>query len=343
MSLPTYRLTDNDVLYFLHIPKTAGMTFTDLIKGHFSPAESNVSALMDDFLKLPRQEIENYKFVAGHFFYNLDELVKRHVVYITMLRDPVERTISHYAHLCRQPSPAPNEIVKSLSLLEFARDPRTVYLYANLQTRFIGADANYARLASNIGIQPYTGNQRQPRPDALAVSDFFNDELLARAKARMSDFAFVGLTEQFDESIELLCRTFGWQQPPTSKLINVGTNRPTASDISEEALEVIRENNKLDYMLYDYGKQLFLERYGQIKGKDTLAASPNTDDLQATLTAMERKIILQEKAIHQLGSELQAIQNSFGWRFVLRINALRQKFIPRGSKIENIYLKVRGR
>src|SRR4026208_2316272 len=99
MPLLTSQLTDNELLYFLHIPKTAGMSFTNFIKSQFAPSESNPDVNLSDFIKTPPEQIAKYKFIAGHFFYGVDDFIKQKPVYITMLRDPVERTISHYAHI----------------------------------------------------------------------------------------------------------------------------------------------------------------------------------------------------------------------------------------------------
>src|SRR4026208_439750 len=97
-------LTNGEVLCFLHIPKTAGLSLTDFIKSQFAPFESNSTTDLSDFIKTPQEEIAKYKFIAGHFPYNVSNFVQRKLVYITVLRDPVERTVSHYAHIRRNPA-----------------------------------------------------------------------------------------------------------------------------------------------------------------------------------------------------------------------------------------------
>jgi hypothetical protein len=342
MSSTSDLLANNKLLYFLHIPKTAGTSFTDFIKSQFAPFESNSSTYIEHLIKTPPEEVAKYKLIAGHFLYNVDDFVKRELVYITMLRDPVQRTISHFAQIRRSPGHRGYDVIKSQSLLEFVRDPQA-QLYANLQTRYIGLDTNFFELAASFDNTLYQRFDLQQPADPHSPNGYLDPTLLERAQERMSKFAFVGIAERFDESLELLSATFGWVPPVASKVINFGTNRPHEDEVSQEVIDVIRENNKLDIALYEMGKQMFVERYNQIAHNRGEKVGLSIDLHEDTMAGMQRKIDLLQKANHQLGEELQVIQNSFGWRFILRANALRLKLIPHGSKRETLYLKLRGR
>jgi len=77
MSSVPYKLTDKDVLYFLHIPKTAGSSFVEFLKAIYKPDESSFSLFVQDFLKLPPEQIANLKAVSGHYFYNIHNFTPR--------------------------------------------------------------------------------------------------------------------------------------------------------------------------------------------------------------------------------------------------------------------------
>ena len=125
MSSPSVQLTDNDLLYYLHIPKTGGTSFTDILIANFKPSESSFSRLVHEFVKIPPEVIANYKAISGHYYYNITPFTRRTPIYITMLRDPVERTISDYAQMRRSAPHYGHQLANSQSLLEFVKDPRS--------------------------------------------------------------------------------------------------------------------------------------------------------------------------------------------------------------------------
>ena len=81
------------------------------------------------------------------------------------------------------------------------------------------------------------------------------------AKKHLSEFVFVGLTEKFEESLLLLCFTLDWLPILPKRKINVGKKRLRQNDISKKSLDIIKEKTRQDAELYNYGKQLFEERY----------------------------------------------------------------------------------
>jgi hypothetical protein len=354
MPSATYQLTDKDLLYYLHIPKTAGTSFTDVLSANFKADESSFSEFIANFLKHPPEVIAKYRAMSGHFFYNVDTFTHRTPTYITILRDPVERTISNYAYIRRIPVHYAHDIVKSQSLLEFATDPRTKPLYANSQTRYIAADPNTVEIAKSLKFNPKRPYELWERMESFAPNGFSDLALLERAKERLQKMAFVGLAEQFDEALELLCYTFGWPLPPAPKVFNVSPNRPEKDTIPQEAIDAIRENTQLDAALYELGKKLFEEHYAQmLKAQPEKIKQPSSLGNE-NVAAMERQIDYQKRLIDTLLEEklqleelVRTVRNgyesSFGWRFVLRFNAARQKVLPKGSRLEKLYLKVRDR
>lgn len=330
MVSPYVHLTDTAILYYLHIPKTAGTSFTNVIRTQFVPDAIYQPNSIQEFLNTPPEVVNRTRFLVGHLVYDLKPVFTQTPIYITMLRDPVERTISEYAQIKRAPEHAYYSVVKDQSLLEYVKDPRNVLIYGNLQTRFVGVDSTL-----EIG---------------GGWNEIANPAVLKRAVERLETFAFVGLAERFDESVEVLCDTFGWDIPESLRALNIGTNHP--SDISQEAIDIIHEHTQQDKELYETAKRLFEARYEQMLAKypervqqHKAVASKNVslnmqqsviDKLVANNTLLENRIVVLENHLIQ-------IKSSFGWRFILKMAALRRKLIPEGSAIERLYLIIRNR
>src|SRR5579862_8119098 len=135
---------DRAVIVFVHIPKTAGTALRNVLAARFG-AERCVETRMEKFDKMHESSAARALWSAGHAFRNglrrfsarhpllprsvepsmLDRAVllsghfalgreprlSRAPVYITLLRDPVERFISHYyfLHDLREAEPGPRD------------------------------------------------------------------------------------------------------------------------------------------------------------------------------------------------------------------------------------------
>jgi len=80
-------------------------------------------------------------------------------------------------------------------------------------------------------------------------------------KKHLSEFSFVGITEKFEESVFLLCYTFDWIPIHNKIKINVAKKRHEKKDLSKEIINLVKEKTNLDTQLYNYGRELFEQRY----------------------------------------------------------------------------------
>ncbi len=100
MKIKTTNTLKNKTLIFLHIPKCGGATLQSIIRRHLSKAETFITvppwekskALL---LGLTEYQRNSIKFLTGHFSYGIHEAIPSPATYITMLRNPVDRIISH--------------------------------------------------------------------------------------------------------------------------------------------------------------------------------------------------------------------------------------------------------
>lgn len=232
------RLESDPLVIFMHLPKTAGSTLSRIIERQY-PAAS-VLELYDsrtgvELRSLPEDRLNGLRVVRGHFCFGAHQFVSRLCVYMTVLREPVDRIISHYYFVRSDPTHDLFQAAREMSLAEYVR-------YCNL------AEPNNDQTRLLCG--EYEGS----------VPSFCDPAMLEVARRHLHDhFAGVGLTEEFDRTLVLMKRLFGWRSPFYVSQ-NVGRQRPPREALSAETLRVIQEYNRLDAELYRYGQELFREQ-----------------------------------------------------------------------------------
>jgi hypothetical protein len=130
-------LTEDEQLYFLHIQKTAGTTFTAALDDRFPTQEICPAIIGPELFQLPIESLKNYTLFRGHFGYNLVSILPRKSVVITILRDPVERVLSNIDHIRRYPDHKNHDLLQSGDLITFLKDESSWAEMRNLQTRMV--------------------------------------------------------------------------------------------------------------------------------------------------------------------------------------------------------------
>jgi hypothetical protein len=229
-------LLEDEQLFFLHIPKCAGMTFIGIMDSHFTQGEICPVHRFFKHLKeqIPKEELATYKYIRGHFPYDLVYLLPRKPRLITFLRHPVARTLSALEMLQDLGDrgvgvdPSKNIQFKGVDLDELFNRPDLIKRIANRSTAYL------------------SGNFGQPDLDL--------------AKERLATFDFIGITEDFDESLELFAYVFDFSPIFDYKSRNVSPNRAKRHQIPQSKLDMLAELNQLDVELYEYGLQLYQEK-----------------------------------------------------------------------------------
>ncbi|MFM7425075.1 MAG: sulfotransferase family 2 domain-containing protein [Elainella sp.] len=234
-----YSLQNQDVLYFCHIPKTAGMTFRTIIEDQFACEDVCPATLNAQLKKLSLEELRRYRLFRGHLgFSNLPSLLPdKRVINITVLREPVARVISHYDYIRRMPGDPHYAAVKDMTLEEFAQRLTAGKLGKNIQTYHVAKTARFDL-------------------DKLSV-----EETLALATDSLDQFGFVGLVERFQDSLFLLSYIFGWKPILNSRKENAAKQKKPLAEIPESTLAVIRANSQLDAELFQRAKATFEQRF----------------------------------------------------------------------------------
>ncbi len=224
-------------LFFLHIPKTAGTTLHSIIIRNYTKDNLytwNAIRFPNALLELDKNKREKISVFKGHFPYGVHTLLtQQDIAYFTLLRNPTDRVISHYNQLIRSPNHHfYQEWAKhQYTLLQLLENGKLIYLN-NMMVRMISGKLN----------EPW---------------DEINDAHLHLAIQNLEmHFPIVGIQEQFDEFLLLLCQQYGWRFPYYRK--QQVLKKTSASYIPDENTRLaIKQHNQLDEKLYAYVQERF--------------------------------------------------------------------------------------
>jgi hypothetical protein len=252
----------NSACYFYHIPKTAGMSTWQLLE-HYYPKEKICPGRMwEDIIAVPMDVLAGYDVFRGHFLAYLEPYLDRPLDTFTMLRDPVERTISHYCHVQRAPDHPSHLVTLSLTLADFCVDQRTRHMVQNYQSRCLACLPlkSPRALADAMTKDDFAAYRLQLALDPTADETPPIEDLYMAAKERLSGFVAVGISERLQASLALIASALGLAAPPVFPMRNVAPNRPVTVDSA--ALQAIRAQTEVDQVLYEEMKKDFDQKLG---------------------------------------------------------------------------------
>jgi hypothetical protein len=131
------RSTEKGALYFLHIPKTAGTSVTKWLTDRFDQGSICPAKNWDQLVMIDPQELATYRLFAGHFGIDLEPFLQRRITAVTLLRDPLKRTISHYRHVRRDLEHPLHKHVLHQSFEMFVMDRANWPMIENFQARYL--------------------------------------------------------------------------------------------------------------------------------------------------------------------------------------------------------------
>ena len=229
--------------FFTHVQKTAGTTLNKRMQRHFGRSgvypDRNVDGeivasviSVEHLLSCWRARGDEIRVVTGHFPLCTTELLSGEFTTLTLLREPVERTLSYLRH--------------HRSMTKEDRNKPLEEIYAD-PFRFHG-------LVHNHMVKMFSLTPSEMTDGVLTRVDFSRDRL-ERAKERLATVDVVGLQERFDEFCEELTCRFGWRLGEP-----VRSNRTEATEASEAFRSRIAEDNSMDAELYDFARRLCKQR-----------------------------------------------------------------------------------
>jgi hypothetical protein len=254
------------LLAFVHIPRTGGGTVKSAIQqnyerpkspGNYQSSPENTRRAVETLARSPGR----WRAAADHIPLALyQEYLPAETRYLTVLREPVDRVLSHYHQHAQAGNPPGSRGARRL---------RSIWKMVLTSERWEGegADADEVVLEDDVEFSLEEGLRRKIclydnfQTRFLWGGEFFGDlpaEALERAKENISRFWFVGISERLDESLVLLGRKLGIG-PMAYHLKHVSKRRPPLEETSGELRDLIVEHNNLDVELYAFARARFDE------------------------------------------------------------------------------------
>lgn len=291
------KLDSGKKVVFHHLEKTAGSTFRGILASLVHESEICPAQYSKELAEYVEKNSESYRFFAGHFRYQWIRHYLKDSIFLTLLRDPIERTVSQYhnhANSDRIPIEWKQKIAEASEWHQSESNDHADKLLGKSLSDYI----DRAKLMSleewlqskDRAVNSYACNRQTQGflPDLAKreVVDWakYDPTLLQMAKENLKNkFAFVGIQEFFDLSIDLFCMTFGLN-PVNASLYttNLNTNKELRKkyDLPDKVLQLLHECNRMDIELYEYAKSVFFDRL---------------HDIYRPLVSLNRKVVIEKK------------------------------------------------
>ncbi len=241
-------------LFFMHIPKTAGMSMRQYLREQYHPHEILPVERWED-LRGNDREVSSYRLVRGHFRYNLRELLAPDARVLVVLRDPLRRTVSALRHLGRDPDfHHTYDTAKDLTLGEIIRHPKIMGFQRDVQARFLCASRSAAKVSAYL-------EEARSRHKDVDAGDLEIPPNFQLAADRLEVIDFVGITEDLGALLSTLAREMNYHPPLYFPVVNENPDRIDPLDgLTEEELDIVRKHNTVDLQLYDFAKKMLAWR-----------------------------------------------------------------------------------
>jgi hypothetical protein len=281
-------LDDNRKYFFIHVMKTGGTSFSDIIAANFRASDRYPDAYINtDTSVMERLEAYLYvpdfvsrvnamqggsRMVSGHVPYSVRSLFNDPYIAMTILRNPIERTISYLTH-CKRYHPEHQH----LDIEQIYEDPwfHATFI-SNYQTKIFSMSAQEALVEDRF----VTNAVRLPPRKELGSGENFSEEVkllqknspgrltmecfaastgvinidqrrLKIAMDNLSDVEVVGVTEHYDRFLRQLVDRYGWDIKSIPH-----RHAGNREHVSQAFQRRIARDNAFDIELHEYAKSI---------------------------------------------------------------------------------------
>ncbi len=248
----------SDFVFFLHIPKTAGTSVTQILESVFDEERILAPKQFNNVRRHPQEIFERAEFVAGHYPHREvhRRLPKKPNITVTFLREPVAHFQSLFFHLQIDPTFA--YTIRLVKDKEHAERIHSDLQGASLED-FLSSE--HCRLFQNFQTRYLAGGLSR---DYVGYND---KQLLPIAESILLALPFFGITERFEDSIRLLEDFLNLDDRLPVIKQNAARNRPKGFEISDIQRKAILKRTRADRQLYELATKAFDHRLRAVKSQ----------------------------------------------------------------------------
>jgi len=223
----------------MHIPKTAGRSMRMYLENQYAAAAICPAEDWRGAQTLPRP-VRDYALIRGHFGFNMAQSAPEARI-LTVLREPLRRTVSGLRHIKRDPAfNALHELARDMTLHEMLRDRVIMRAQRNIQTAYLCATAPPPKIAEHLAVSADRDAATLEGPPSLDL-----------AIQRLRQVHFIGLQENLALCIEEMSVAMNFHRVLQFPRINEDPEGPQALEtLGPEDMDILREANLLDLQLY---------------------------------------------------------------------------------------------
>jgi hypothetical protein len=243
-------------LFFMHIEKTGGTSVSAYLEQnyhenayHSRTCRTDLSMSTKPIKKMSIDALRGYDLVHSHLSYQTLQDLGSDYRSFTMLREPVSRCISQYKDWKFSKSDAHIEYASS----GFRRFWKSIVRTNTLDELVQCGDPVMRRFLCNRQTRMLSGDTKSDEPSLdLALKNLYS-------------FDVVGLTEQFEQSMEHLRLRMGWTYKANHRAhLNRALPASSCFQVGDEALAVLEHWNRADTVVYQEACKLFASQETKI-------------------------------------------------------------------------------
>ena len=226
--------TPQKKLLFEHVPKCGGTSIINYLASQYSRDRifaidgNNPEANIARFRKLPREVFNYIDLIAGHNAHHLVDILPANWLKFTLLRDPIDRIVSHYYYVLESPGHYLHQAVKQpgMTLEDYATSGLSHELQNYYTCLFLGISDDAVK--------------QDPAGAANRAFSLLSD-----------DYDVVGVLEHLQAALDTLAEKAGFVQPYIPRRLNQTKHRIKLTDVQDSTRRAIAEVNSADVLLYD--------------------------------------------------------------------------------------------